>query len=288
MAIPSAPHAKRGSQCTPSSHFAAPGEAERLEDRRHVEAASEGGQGIFAVVGADHHDAEHRADEAERARHHGEEHHREGAWQGLVGAEEHASDDHRPEVLRGARLKERDRTTGAVPNGVAGQIGDRRGVVGVVLGEARLATGDVGGEIGGLGEGASSDLGEEPGERSPESVPGEHEGDGRRELQGPRGIGPESALVGENHREERGHAEDAHGDQEERRDGAPADGDLERLIQRFARSAGGPTLARVAIHTATCPTATADAAPPANEMVSHTPSSRAEAGSPPSSRRRRP
>ncbi|MEI2687869.1 MAG: hypothetical protein V9G14_17775 [Cypionkella sp.] len=186
--------------------FRGPGEAHRVEHGGHVEAAGEGAPRIFAVVGAHHHHAEHGGEDAEGARHQREEHQREHARQAVIVAEDDGAEHHRAQALGDGGLEHARGPAGRVAHHVTGEIGDRRGVLAVILAEPELAAAEIRAEIRGLGEGAAADLGEQRGERGAERVAGDHERDLGGEAQRGRRVLAEATLDGEHHREEAGPA----------------------------------------------------------------------------------
>ena len=94
-----------------------------------------------------------------------------------VGAERHGAEDESGHEHHGIRLEEVRRHAGAVAHVVTDVVGDGRGVAGVVLGDAGLDLADeVGADVGGLGEDASTDTHEHGEEGGAEAEALEHLG----------------------------------------------------------------------------------------------------------------
>ena len=128
--------------------------------------------------------------------------------------------DHRADVLGGGRLEQVGATAGAVPDVVADEVRDDRGVARVVLGDALLDLAhEVRADVGGLGVDPAAELGEEGHERGPEAIADDQE---RRLLR------LVEAAEGDEHAV---HAQERQGDHQEARHRAAAHGDLDGLDQ---------------------------------------------------------
>ncbi len=176
-----------------------------------------------------------RADDRGEDRHRAEHERIEGHLAGeVLGEGEHAQQHHGD---RGHRvgLEQVGRHPGAVADVVADVVGDHRRVAGVVLGDPRLNLADeVGADVGGLGEDAAAEPGEDRDERAAEA-----EADERvdRLLVG--------LVGGEQDAEVAGDAEQRQADDQQAGDRAALEGDVER---RRHAAAGGLGDAGVGAH----------------------------------------
>ena len=136
-----------------------------------VEAAVDRREAALALAGAGDVDADHGGDDAD-GRHDQRE-------QQALQAERGRAEDQRGHQRDGVGLEQVRGHPGAVADVVAHVVGDRRGVAGVVLGDALLDLADqVGAHVGGLGEDAAADPHEH----------GEQRGAEAEALQHPRGL----------------------------------------------------------------------------------------------------
>ena len=161
---------------------------------------------LSPVARRDREDADDRGDDADRRDDEREDQ--------ALGAERGLAEDECGDQRDGVRLEEVGGHAGAVADVVADVVGDRRGVAGVVLGDALLDLADqVRADVGGLGEDAAADTHEH----------GEH---GRAEAEALEDVG-RVLLVDE---DDRSRAEQAEADREHAGHAAGAEGDAHRAL----------------------------------------------------------
>ena len=155
------------------------GEAGEREHGGDVEAAVEGGHGIFGLVGLDHEDADDAGDEVD-----GEDDEREEDALESEDGVERGAEDHGAYVFGGGGFEDVRAAAGAVADVVADEVRDDGGIAGIVFGDAGFDLADeVGAYVGGLGVDAAAELGEERNERGAEAEADQLVGNGLRVFQ---------------------------------------------------------------------------------------------------------
>ena len=168
-----------------------------------------------------------RGDDRDAADHQREDRHLAGEVAAGAGEGEHAEQHHGD---RGDRvgLEQVGRHAGAVADVVADVVGDHRRVARVVLGDPRLDLADqVGADVGGLGEDAAAEPGEDRDQRAAEA-----EADQRVDglLVGAAGDDQDAVVAGD--------AEQRQADDQQAGDRAALEGDVERRRHAAARRLG--------------------------------------------------
>ena len=200
------------------------------EDRGGPEALVEGAHDRLLRAQADEIGADDRGDDAHAADDQREAHQRQHLLGG--GADEEGDQNHGGADGDDIGLEQVGGHAGAVADIVADVIGDDGRVAGVVLGDSGLDLADqVGADVGGLGEDAAAETGEDRDER-------------RAEGEGDEGVDDLAVVRGVTHRADQNVEEDRDGEQGEARDQHAGDrarpeGDGEAALEAGAGGLGG-------------------------------------------------
>ena len=198
-------------------HVGGDRQADDRQERRRPVTAVEHLHGVLVLAPADEGHGHDRGQETEGS----DDEREEDPRLGIGPAGRHGdrvdrdAEDHRADVLGSGRFEEVGAAAGAVTDVVADEVGDDRGIAGIVLGDARLDLADqVGSDVGGLRVDATAELREQRDEGGAEPEADDEErrlSDGHDADRVVDGEDPPDAQERERHDEEARDRPAAHG-----------------------------------------------------------------------------